>query len=76
MTYGYQSLASFVSASVKLLHISLGPPSALHAGLEMLPSWVAQSQPWAGGCRVVRACLDIACARHASAFHDFLFLNC
>ncbi len=70
MTYGYQSLANFVSASVKLLRISPeAAQRALHAGLEMLPAWVAQSQ------QVEREeagwfapAFDIACARHASAF--------
>jgi len=70
MTYGYQNLANYVSASVKLLRIS--PESAqraLHAGLEMLPTWVAESQlveredaGW------FAPAFDIACARHASAF--------
>lgn len=70
MTYGYQGLANFVSASVKLLRISPeAAQQALHAGLEMLPEWVAQSREmeredagwFAPG-------FDIACARHATAF--------
>ncbi|MCB1123154.1 MAG: hypothetical protein KJT03_16490, partial [Verrucomicrobiae bacterium] len=70
LTYGYQNLANFVSASVKLLRI--GPESAqtaLHAALEKLPDWVKQSM------RVTRAdagwfapAFDIACAQHATAF--------
>ena len=70
MTYGYQSLANYVSASVKLLRISPeAAQKALHSGLELLPDWVADS-------RVVERedagwfapAFDIACARHASAF--------
>lgn len=70
MTYGYQSLANFVSASVKLLRIS--PESAqlaLHAGLECVPGWVEDS------LRIERVdagwfapAFDIASARHATAF--------
>ncbi len=70
MTYGYQSLANFVSASVKLLRISPeAAQQALHHGLERLPAWVAESRSiereaagwFAPG-------YDIACARHATAF--------
>lgn len=70
MTYGYQNLANFVSASIKLLRIS--PESAqlaLHAGLEALPTWVAASQAveresagW------FAPAFDIESARHATAF--------
>jgi urease accessory protein len=70
MTYGYQSLANFVSSSIKLLRIS--PESAqmaLHTGLDLLPEWVADSQ------RIERdragwfaPAFDISSARHATAF--------
>ena len=70
MTYGYQSLANFVSASIKLLRIS--PESAqlaLAAGIAQLPTWVAASK------RVEREAagwfapaFDISSARHATAF--------
>lgn len=70
MAYGYQSLANFVSASVKLLRIS--PESAqlaLAAGLEQLPAWVEYSKTvehedagW------FAPAFDIASARHATAF--------
>ncbi|MGJ8638387.1 MAG: urease accessory protein UreF [Opitutaceae bacterium] len=70
MTYGYQSLANFVSASIKLLRIS--PESAqlaLAAGIEQLPEWVAASKEveredagW------FAPAFDIASARHATAF--------
>lgn len=70
LTYGYQSLANFVSASIKLLRI--GPESAqvtLHAGLEALPSWVDQSltveRENAGW---FAPAFDISCAQHATAF--------
>ena len=69
-SYGYQSLANFVSASIKLLRIS--PESAqvaLHAGLEMLPEWVLtageierDSAGW------FAPAFDISAARHATAF--------
>lgn len=70
MTYGYQSLANFVSASIKLLRI--GPESAqqaLSAGLEQLPQWVAASQQVereAAGW--LAPAFDISSARHATAF--------
>jgi urease accessory protein len=70
MAYGYQSLANYVSASIKLLRI--GPESAqvaLHTGLDHLPNWVDQS------LTIVRdeagwfaPAFDIACAQHATAF--------
>ena len=70
MAYGYQNLANFVSASIKLLRI--GPESAqaaLHAGLEQLPTWVDQSlaidREDAGW---FAPAYDIACAQHATAF--------
>jgi urease accessory protein len=70
MTYGYQSLANFVAASVKLLRIS--PESAqraLHAGLVQLPDWVQQSGEVATDTIGWFApAFDIACARHATAF--------
>jgi urease accessory protein len=69
-TYGYQNLANFVSASIKLLRI--GPEAAqcaLHTGLDSLPKWVEQSltipreeSGW------FAPAFDIACARHATAF--------
>ena len=70
MAYGYQSLANFVSASVKLLRISPeAAQAALHDGLDRLPVWVAESQ------QVERAdagwfapVFDIHSARHATAF--------
>lgn len=70
MTYGYQGLANFVSASIKLLRIS--PESAqqaLASGLERLPYWVAASKEvereTAGW---FAPAFDIASARHATAF--------
>ena len=70
LAYGYQNLANFVSASIKLLRI--GPESAqaaLHAGLEALPGWVDQSlateRDDAGW---FAPAYDIACAQHATAF--------
>ena len=70
LAYGYQSLANFVSASIKLLRI--GPESAqvtLHAGLEALPSWVNQSltveRDDAGW---FAPAFDISSAQHATAF--------
>jgi len=70
MAYGYQSLANFVSASVKLLRISPeSAQAALHDGLDQLPAWVAESQ------QVERAdagwfapAFDIQSARHGTAF--------
>ena len=70
MTYGYQSLANFVSASIKLLRIS--PESAqraLHAGLKELPQWVEQSgEIDADSIGWFSPAFDIDCARHATAF--------
>lgn len=69
-SYGYQSLANFVSASIKLLRIS--PESAqiaLHAGLQMLPEWVstaADVEREAAGW--FAPAFDISAARHATAF--------
>lgn len=70
MTYGYQSLANFVSASIKLLRIS--PESGqqvLAEGLAQLPRWVAASLEvdretvgW------LAPAFEIASARHATAF--------
>ena len=70
LTYGYQNLANFVSASVKLLRISPeAAQRALHAGLEKLPCWVEASQRVERGAAGWFApAFDIACARHASAF--------
>lgn len=69
-TYGYQSLANFVSASVKLLRIS--PESAqqaLHAGLARLPDWIETSisveREDAGW---FAPAFDVSSARHATAF--------
>ncbi len=68
--YGYQSLANYASASIKLLRI--GPESAqvaLHTGLEVLPSWIDQSleieRDRAGW---FAPAFDISCAQHATAF--------
>lgn len=70
MTYGYQSLANFVSASIKLLRIS--PESAQQAlatGLEELPAWVAASKTVEREAAGFFApAFDIASARHATAF--------
>lgn len=70
MTYAYQSLANFVSASIKLLRIS--PESAqlaLAAGLEQLPDWVAASkQVEREAAGWFAPAFDIASARHATAF--------
>ena len=70
MTYGYQSLANYASASIKLLRIS--PESAqiaLASGLEQLNGWVAASKSvkresagW------LAPAFDISSARHATAF--------
>lgn len=70
MTYGYQNLANFVSASIKLLRISPeAAQMALHQGLEWLPEWVAaaktidrESAGW------FAPAFDVECARHATAF--------
>ena len=70
MTYGYQSLANYVSASIKLLRIS--PESAqlaLAYGLERLDGWVAASksvQRESAGW--FAPAFDISSARHATAF--------
>lgn len=68
--YGYQSLANYASASIKLLRI--GPESAqvaLHTGLKTLPSWVDQSleieRDRAGW---FAPAFDISSAQHATAF--------
>ncbi len=70
MAYGYQSLANFVSASVKLLRISPeAAQNALHTGLEQLPDWVAESltiEREAAGW--FAPAFDIAAARHATTF--------
>ena len=70
MAYGYQSLANFVSASIKLLRISPeSAQAALHDGLDRLPAWVAQSldvpRESAGW---FAPAFDIQSARHATAF--------
>lgn len=70
MAYGYQNLANFVSASVKLLRISPEAAQlALHFGLDALPGWVADSQlverESAGW---FAPAFDIESARHATAF--------
>ena len=70
MTYGYQSLANYISASIKLLRIS--PESAqlaLADGLERLDEWVAASksvQRESAGW--FAPAFDISSARHATAF--------
>lgn len=69
-TYGYQTLANFVSASVKLLRISPeAAQEALHAGLASLPEWIEASESvqredagW------FAPAFDISSARHATAF--------
>lgn len=69
-TYGYQSLANYVSASIKLLRISPEAAQlALHRGLEQLPQWIETA------AEVERAdagwfapAFDIQSARHATAF--------
>ena len=68
--YGYQALANFVSASVKLLRISPeAAQAALHSGLEQLPEWIVQAeaidQDSAGW---FAPAFDISSARHATAF--------
>ena len=70
MAYGYQSLANYVSASVKLLRISPeAAQRALHAGLDCLPEWVSASQAVSESeAGWFAPAYDIACARHASAF--------
>lgn len=70
MAYAYQSLANFVSASVKLLRIS--PESAqvaLRDGLERLPAWVdAALEVERAEAGWFAPAFDIAAARHASSF--------
>ena len=68
--YGYQTLATYVSASVKLLRIS--PESAqdaMHFGLDQLSDWVNDSNdisvPSAGWFAPL---YDIYSARHKTAF--------
>ena len=70
MTYGYQSLANYVSASIKLLRISPEAAQvALHTGLEQLPAWVAASkQVDRESAGWFAPAFDIASARHATAF--------
>ncbi|MDP4880151.1 MAG: hypothetical protein NWR36_09735, partial [Opitutales bacterium] len=70
MTYGYQSLANFVSASIKLLRISPEAAQvALHTGLEQLPEWVATSkQVDRESAGWFAPAFDIASARHSTAF--------
>ena len=70
MTYGYQSIANFVSASIKLLRISPeAAQMALHQGLEWLPEWVERSKnvdrESAGW---FAPAFDIESARHATTF--------
>ena len=70
MAYGYQNIANFVSASIKLLRISPeAAQMALHQGLEWLPEWVEKSK------KVERdsagwfaPAFDIESARHATTF--------
>jgi len=70
LSYGYQSLANYVSASIKLLRISPeSAQSALHAGLQQLTGWVAESKTVAAGSAGWFApAFDISSARHATAF--------
>ena len=70
MAYGYQTLANYVSASIKLLRI--GPESAqnaLSSGIDSLPDWVDHSltvkREDAGW---FAPAFDISCAQHATAF--------
>ena len=69
-TYGYQNLANFVSASIKLLRISPEAGQiALTEGLKELPIWIETAQ----GIERANAgwfapAFDIASARHKSAF--------
>lgn len=69
-TYGYQNLANFVSASIKLLRISPeAGQSALTVGLQSLPEWIATSkQIERENAGWFAPAFDIACARHKSAF--------
>jgi len=69
-SYGYQGLANFVSASIKLLRISPEAAQlALHAGLEKLPEWVASSkQVERESAGWFAPAFDISSARHATAF--------
>lgn len=70
MAYGYQSLANFVSASIKLLRISPeAAQAALHDGLDQLPVWVAESmQVERESAGWFAPAFDIQSARHATAF--------
>lgn len=70
MTYGYQNLANFVSASIKLLRISPEAAQfALRTGLEQLPEWVdASKQVDRESAGWFAPAFDIASARHATAF--------
>lgn len=70
LSYGYQSLANYVSASIKLLRISPeAAQTALHAGLEILPEWVATAKNVAHeDAGWFAPAFDIASARHATAF--------
>ena len=70
MAYGYQSLANFVSASVKLLRISPeAAQAALHDGLDRLPAWVETSKQVAReSAGWFAPAFDIHSARHATAF--------
>lgn len=70
LTYGYQTLANFVSASIKLLRISPeAAQKALHQGLQWLPEWVRKSKyverETAGW---FSPSFDIESARHATTF--------
>lgn len=70
MAYGYQTLANYVSAAVKLLRISPeAAQRALHAGLSELPLWVEHSQGVSHSeAGWFAPAFDITNARHASAF--------
>jgi len=70
LTYGYQTLANFVSASIKLLRISPEAAQlALHAGLLALPGWVAASSDISRDeAGWFAPAFDISSARHATAF--------
>lgn len=70
LAYGYQSLANFVSASIKLLRI--GPESAqaaLREGTASLPQWVeASREVTRENAGWFAPAFDLCAARHATAF--------
>ncbi|MEM8868745.1 MAG: urease accessory UreF family protein, partial [Verrucomicrobiota bacterium] len=70
MAYGYQSLANYVSASIKLLRISPeAAQAALHAGLDQLEGWVkASNSVERNQAGWFAPAFDISTARHSTAF--------